>query len=238
MERYYTDDAAKLSKGTSLNVKVNGKYQLLIPVKSTPATKSAPEQVEKTNLTDETNTYVEGLQSADQKTYTFNYYRDNVIQLSKYVGKAYNFLERTPDNMGHEFVGTLSFNGSGNSVNEVGEGEITITVNSMRNDVITDVRDMMRPTAIITTPLNDVQVAIGEANKYELDLETSPNATVNASIPSDETSIATVSCTSNKLTITGVAAGYTMVTLEVSATNEATSYRTIAVEVVATVNGE
>ena len=87
----------------------------------------------------------------------------------------------------------------------------------------------MKPTAIITTPLNDVTLVGTE--KYEVTLETSPEATVTAT--SKGTSIATATYAENKLTITGVTAGNTMVELEVKATGEAASFRSIAVTVLA-----
>lgn len=229
-ERYYTDKGF-ISKGASLNIQdaTDNLFSMLIPVVDAPETKGAPSTQDKTVLSDAMVTQCEGLQTLDQKSYTFNYHRDNIRALKKIEGKALTFLERNPDNTGEKFSGTLSFARSGLSVDGVVQGTIYITVSSADTEPIDDVRALMKPTAIITTPLNDVTLVGTE--KYEVTLETSPEATVTAT--SKGTTIATASYASNKLTITGVTAGNTMVELQVSATGEATSYRSIAVTVLA-----
>ena len=228
MERYYTDKAF-ISKGATLNIQdsVDSKFFMLLPVVDMPETKGAPSTQAKTVLSDESVTEVEGLQTNEQKTYTFNYHRDNLRQLNKYKGKALTFIERNPDNTGEKFTGTLTYGRSGLSVDGIVQGTIYLTVNSAEPTPIDDVRDLMKPTAIITTPLVDITLTGTE--KYEVALETSPNATVTAT--SKSVSICTASYENGKLTITGVAEGATMVELETSATGEAKSYRSIAVTV-------
>ena len=227
MERVYTDKGF-ISKYSTLNVLGNdSKFSLLLPVSEMPETRTAPDQVDKTVLSDGGYTYAEGLQGSDTKQYTFNYHRDNVRALKKVKGKELTFLERNPDNTGERYKGTLTYSRNALAVNGIVQGTIYITVSSADEDAIDDVRDLMKPTAIITTPLNDV--VVDKEGTYEVQLETSPNATVTAT--SSSASIATASIASNKLTITGVAKGFAMVELTVSATGEATSYRTIAVEV-------
>ena len=228
MERVYTDKGF-ISKHSTLNVLGNdSKFSLLLPVSEMPETRTAPDQVDKTVLSDGGYTYAEGLQGSDTKQYTFNYHRDNVRALKKVKGKELTFLERNPDNTGERYKGTLTYSRNSLAVNGIVQGTIYITVSSADEDAIDDVRDLVKPTAIITTPLNDV--VVDKEGTYEVQLETSPNATVTAT--SSSSTIATASIASNKLTITGVAKGFAMVELTVSATGEATSYRTIAVEVV------
>lgn len=228
MERYYTDKGF-ISKGASLNVMDNtdGKFSLLIPVADMPQTKGAPSTQPKTVLSDESVTETEGLQTNEQKAYTFNYHRDNIRQLKKYVGKALTLIERNPDNTGEKFTGTMKFGRSAMAVDGIVQGQLFITVNSAEEFPIDDVRDLLKPTAIITTPLVDIDIT--GTNSYVLTLETSPNATVTAE--SKSVSVATAQVQDNKLTITGVAKGDTMIELTTSCTGEATSYRTIAVHV-------
>lgn len=229
MERYYTDKGF-ISKGASLNIlDSDSKYFMLIPTTDMPETKGAPSTQDKTVLTDSSITQTEGLQTNDQKTYTFNYHRDNIIQLKKYAGKNLSFLERNPDNTGEKFTGTFQFGRSALSVDGIVQGQIFLTVTSADEFPVNDVRDIMKQTAVITTPLPDVTIT--GTGSIVLPIETSTGASVSAT--SKSTSIATASYASNKLTITGVAAGTTMIELVTSKTGEATSYRTIAVEVVA-----
>ena len=228
MERFYTDKGF-ISKGACLMVldDVDSKYFMLIPTTDMPETKGAPSTQAKTVLTDNSVTEVEGLQTNAQKTYTFNYHRDNIRQLKKYIGKSLSLLERNPDNTGERYKGTVRFGRSALSVDGIVQGQMFVTVNEADDLPIDDVRDIIKPTAIITTPLPDV--SISGTNKVELALETSEGATINAT--SESSTIATATYTDGKLTITGVAKGFTLVNLEVSCEGEATSYRSIAVEV-------
>lgn len=227
MERYYTDNGY-ITKGMSLNVLgTDGKYFMLIPVSEMPETASAPSTQQKTVLSDVKHTYVEGLQSSEQKTYAFNYHRDNIEILKQYANKPLSFLERNTDNTGEKFKGTLKFGRNSASVDSLLQGQIFITVNEADEFPVKDVRDIIKPTAIITSALPDVNVAI--AGTSLIAIETSPEATVTAT--SGSTSIATASLSEGVLTVTGVAKGNTFITLETSATGEATSVRTIAVTV-------
>lgn len=230
MERYYTDKGF-ISKGASLMIldSSDSKYFMLIPTTDMPETKGAPSTQAKTVLTDGSVTEVEGLQTNEQKTYTFNYHRDNIRQLKKYVNKSLSFLERNPDYTGEKYTGTMKFGRSALSVDGIVQGQMFITVNSADELPVDDVRDITKKTAIITTPLPDVEIS--GTNKVEIAIETSENATVTAT--SESTTIATAAYSDGKLTITGVAAGTTLIDLETSATGEAKSYRTIAVTVTA-----
>lgn len=230
MERYYTDKGF-ISKGASLMIldSSDSKYFMLIPTTDMPETKGAPSTQAKTVLTDGSVTEVEGLQTNEQKTYTFNYHRDNIRQLKKYVNKSLSFLERNPDNTGEKYTGTMKFGRSALSVDGIVQGQMFITVNSADELPVDDVRDIIKKTAIITTPLPDVEIS--GTNNVEIAIETSENATVTAT--SESTTIATATYSDGKLTITGVAAGTTLIDLETSATGEAKSYRTIAVTVTA-----
>lgn len=233
-KRYYTDEGI-LSKGACLNIQdTDNKFFMLIPVVSMPSTKGAPATVDKTVLTDNAVTQVEGLQTNDQKTYTFNYHRDNIKQLKKYAGKKLTFLERNADNTGERFTGTFAFGRSDVAVNGIEQGTIYITVTSADEYPIDDVRDLIKPTAIITNLLEDVYIT--GTGSVTIPIETSVGATVTAT--SASTSIATVTYEEGKLTITGVKKGNTFINLEISATGEATSYRTIAVNIESASTGD
>lgn len=227
MERYYTDNGY-ITKGMSLNVLGNdGLFSMLIPVSEMPETASAPSQQQKTVLSDSKHTYVEGLQSSEQKTYAFNYHRDNIEVLKQFANKPVTFLERNSDNTGERFKGTLRFGRNSASVDALLQGQIFITVNEADEFPIKDVRDLIKPTAIITSPLSDVNVGISESNVVTI--ETSPSATVTAT--STSPTIATATYSNGSLTIEGVAKGNCFITLVTSATGEASSTRTIAVTV-------
>lgn len=227
-ERNYTD-VGFISKGALLRVPdADGKYKMLIPVVSMPATKSAPNTQAKTVLSDGSITYTQGLQDNAQKSYTFNYHRDNLRALNEYVGKEVTFIEENPDHTAERFTGTLTYGRSEMAVDGIVQGQIFITVTSADDLPLDDVRDITKKTAIVTTPLNDVYIK--GTGKFEQMLEVLPaNAQVTAT--SSSSSVATVSYSEGKLTITGVAKGYCFAELNISAEGEATSKRTICVEV-------
>ena len=230
LDRTYTD-VGIISAGSGLYVydDNDSKYHLLIPVSDMPATKGAPDTVEKTVLTDSSITEVEGLQSNDQKEYTYNYHRDNIRALKKYAGSVHTFIERNGmDFTGEKFTGTLSMGRDAVAVNGILQGKFYITVNSADEYPVDDIRDLIEKTAIILSPLPSVEIA-GTGSKV-LNLEVSEGATVAAT--SESTSIATATVSNNKVTITGVAAGNTLVKLTCSATGEASSERTVMVTVV------
>lgn len=225
MNRFYTDVGVN-SKGSVLTVQdTDGKYAMLCPVVTMPSTLQAPETVDKTVLSDETMTNVEGMQSVDTKEYTFNYHRDNIKQLLKYRGKTLNFMEMSSQFVGETFSGTLTFGRNDKSTNSVDQGTIYVVVNKASTTPISNALDLYKETAIITSPLNDVTLSATE--NIVIPIETSPNATVK--VTSDSADVATAEYAEGKLTITGVAKGNTLVNLETSATGEATSYRTILV---------
>ena len=233
LDRTYTD-VGIISAGSGLYVydDTDAKFKLLIPTTDMPQTKGAPNTVEKTVLTDSSVTQVEGLQTNDQKEYTYNYHRDNIRALKKYAGSVHTFLERNGmDFTGERFTGTLSMGRDAVSVNGVLQGKFYITVNSADEFPVDDIRDLIEKTAIITTPLPSV--AITGTGTKSIKLETSTGATIAAT--SEASGVATASmgsgATANTLTITGVAAGNTLVKLVCSKTGEASSERTIMVTV-------
>lgn len=229
MKRYYTDYGADISKGSTLRVPdTDGLFKMLIPVVSMPETKSAPNQQAKTVLSDSSITYTQGLQDNAQKTYTFNYHRDNIRELKKYANKTLTFLEENFDYTGEKFVGTLAFGRSAIEVDGVPQGQIFITVTEADEFPIDDVRDITKKTAILTQKLNDIIITGTET--YEMQLTTLPaNATIT--VESSAPTIATASVSSGKLTITGVAKGFCIISLTISAEGEASSTRTMVVEV-------
>lgn len=227
-ERNYTD-VGFISKGSLLRVPdADGIFKMLIPVVSMPETKSAPSTQAKTVLSDGSVTYTQGLQDNAQKSYTFNYHRDNLRALNKYANKPMTFIEENPDHTGERFKGTMVYGRSALEVDGIVQGQMFITVTEADDLPLDDVRDITKKTAIVSTPLNDV--VITGTGTYSQQLEVLPaNATITAK--SSAPTIATVTYGNGTLTITGVAKGYCFAELEIKADGEATSYRTIAIEV-------
>ena len=222
-----------ISAGSGLYVLDNvlNKYVLLVPTSDMPAGAGAPDTIDNPLLTVSVNGQVEGKQSVQQKEYTYNWNRDNNRRLAKYAGSMQSFLER--DGMeftGNLFNGTLTYAKDAFADNELMAGKMYVTVNE-DTGYADDIRDISAPTAIITSALP--AITLTGTNSVVIPLATSEGATVTAT--SESTSVATASMgtgdNANKLTITGVATGNTIVKLVCSATNEGSSERTIMVTV-------
>lgn len=228
--REYTDKGL-LSKDSALYIYDDelSKYVILVPVVDMPETKGAPATVEKTVLTDHSVKEVEGLQTNDQKTYTFNYHRDNINRIKKFVGKEQKLLEVNSDLTGERYSGTMKLARNSVEVNGIVQGSMYITVTDADELPLEDVRDIIAKTAVITTPLNDV-VLSETTGKVELTLSALPETATFAAVSSAD-SICTASVSGNKLTVTGVAAGNAKITITTSAEGEASSVRSFLVEV-------
>ena len=231
MERREYTDKGLLSKDSALCVYDDtlSKYVLLIPVTDMPETKGAPATVEKTVLTDHSVKEVEGLQTNDQKTYTFNYHRDNINRIKQFVGRELKLLEVNPDMTGERYSGTMKIARNSIEVNGIVQGSLYVTVSDADELPIEDVRDIYADTAVLTTPLNDVVLGT-TTGTTTITLSAMPE-TATFTATSSATSICTVAVSNNKLTVTGVAAGLAKVTVVTSATNEASSTRSFLVEV-------
>ena len=235
MERREYTDKGLLSKDSMLAVfdDTLSKYVMLVPVTDMPETKSAPATVEKTVLTDHSVKEVEGLQTNDQKTYTFNYHRDNIARIKKFAGKEQRLLEINPDLTGERYTGTIKLSRNSVEINGIVQGSMYVTVSDADEFPIEDVRDIIADTAIITTPLNDVVLST-TTGSVSIVLSALPS-TATFTATSSSSSICTASMgtgsDANKLTITGVAAGFAKVTVVTSASGEASSTRTFLVEV-------
>lgn len=235
MTRTYTDKGL-LSKGSVLMVFDNtlSKYIMLVPTTTLPETKGAPSVQAKTVLTDSSVTEVEGLQTNAQKSYTFNYHRDNINRLNLYKGVEQRFLEVNPDFTGEKFSGTIQYGRGSVAVDGIVQGTIYLTVASAEDAPIGDVRDLVANTAIITTPLEEVSI-VGTATKV-ITLDALPStatfAVVSSTVAACTVAMGTAG-TANQMTITGVAAGTSIITITTSATGEASSKRTLLVTVTA-----
>lgn len=203
------------------------KYELLIPTRDYPAGPGAPDTIDNALLTVSKNGQVEGKQTVTQKEYTINFNRDAIRRLNQFKGKQCKFLQRFGmDYTGSLFTGTLTFSEDAGADNALMDGKIYITVNEDLG-YVDDIRDIYCLTAIITTPLPDVNL-VGTGS-IEMNIEGSPKATFT--VKSETPTVATATLTSGKLTVTGVAEGTCIIELTASATGEATSHRTMLVKV-------
>lgn len=222
-DRAFTDvGAAILVKDNSDNL-----FKLLLPVTNIPATGSAPETVEKTVTTEGKKSYIMGRQDSPQKELTFYAHRDNFLRLNAAKGETKEFLQVNPDGTGFLFRGQLSYYQDEVSVGNNIEGKAVITVTSSTEEPVNNVLDLIKPTALFVTEIPDTKILTG-TESYELAITTDP-ADATVTVSSDTVGVATATYENGKLTITGVAAGSAIVTINVAKSGYASNFATILV---------
>lgn len=208
--RAYTDI------GSAIFVKRAGqsKYSLWLCVTNIPATGSAPDTVETTVTTSRSKNYVFGRKDNPQKECTFMAHRDNFMILKEDYNKKLDFLQVNPDGTGWRFQGYVSFYQDEISLAGALTGKAVITVSSADELPVDDVTDIIEETVTFISAIDDI-VEIAPEGTREIAIETDPSdATV--AVESKTTSVATASYASGKVTITGVAAGSSLVKITAS----------------------
>lgn len=231
------DRALSEHRGSALLMKkANGKYSILLPVEGTGENGSTPAQLDKTAIGNTQATSVEGRTENPQKTIPFFTHRDNINILESIKGESHEFLRLLPDFTGFKFNGTVSYMANNTDVGSLEQGQITITPSS-KDEYIENCYDLVEDTAVFTTDIDsvvEVTAAAGDNHAKVITLSTNPaDATITATLPTGGSSYATAamgtSADANKLTITGVSAGSTIVTLTASKSGYASFKRTILI---------
>lgn len=226
------DRALSEHRGSAILMKkANGKYSILLPVEGTGENGSTPAQLDKTAIGNAQATSVEGRTENPQKTIPFFTHRDNLNILEDIKGQNHEFLRLLPDFTGFKFNGTVSYMANNTDVGSLEQGQITITPTS-KDEYVENCYALVEDTVVFTGAIDEVVEveANTESNKHTrvIALSTNPSdATITAT--SGSTSYATATISSGTLTITGVAEGSTIVTLEATKSDYASFKRTILV---------
>lgn len=221
------DRALSEHRGSALLMKkANGKYSILLPVTGTGENGSTPAQLDKTAIGNPQATSVEGRTENPQKSIPFFTHRDNINILESIKGETHDFLRLLPDFTGFKYSGQVSYMANNTDVGSLEQGQMTITPTSS-DEYVENCYDLVEDTVVFTSSIDEV-VTISGTDTKEINLSTEPaDATVTAT--SDTTGVATASISSGKLTITGVAKGSAIVTLNATATDYASFVRTVLV---------
>ena len=129
---------ATSSYKTFLMHKVAEAYEKLVDIKDFPDLGGAPEMLETTTLSDNMQTYVEGIQSQDALEFTINYDLATYEKIVAMKGKETEFsvwfggtetdgvLTPSGDEGKFDFKGYISIRVTGKGVNEVKEATLSI----------------------------------------------------------------------------------------------------------------
>lgn len=221
------DRALSEHKGSCLmNKKTNGKYSLFIPVTNLGEIGSTPEQIEKTVIGNMAKSYISGRKDSPQQALTFYVHRDNLRLLEAYKGTTQEFLRVFPDFSAVKYSGQVDFKYNDTGLDSAEQGEISITI-TVPEELVDDCYDIIEDTTIFTSDVPEIVTIEGTGTKT-INVTTNPSdATVNAT--SETTDVATANIENGTLTLTGVKAGSSVVSLEATATDYASWKRTILV---------
>ncbi len=225
------DDRAMTDMGAFVGIKkASGKYSLFVPVTNIPATGSAPEQVEKTVTTSRKKSYMQGRQDSPQKEFTFYAHRDNYRKLGQYKNKECEFLQVNPDGTGFKFSGYVSSYQDEVAVGSNITGKYVITVTQSDEEPVDNVMDLVEDTVIFTSSIpNIVYLDSADTDKKEvINIVTDPSD-AELTAESDTEAVATVAVSGRTVTITPVAKGNAIVTINGEKDDFADNFTTVLV---------
>ena len=230
------DRALSEHRGSALLMKkANGKYSILLPVEGTGENGSTPAQLDKTAIGNLQATSEEGRTENPQKTIPFFVHRDNINILENIKGEVHDFIRLLPDFTGFKYSGKVNYMLNNTDVGSLEQGQLTITPTT-KDEYVDDCYSLVEDTVVFTTGIDDVielAASSGAANHTKVyNLTTDPaDATITAASAATGTATATMgsSATAHQLTVTGVAAGSTIVTITAAKSNYASFKRTILV---------
>lgn len=222
------DRALSEHRGSALLVKkANGKYSLFLPVEGTGENGSTPAQLDKTAIGNPQATSVEGRTENPQKTLPFYLHRDNINVIEEAKGKTLDFLRLLPDFTGFKYSGTVSYMANNTDVGGLEQGQLTITPTS-KDEYVEDCFDLVEDTVVFTSAIDEI-VNISGTGTYSFNVTTNP-ADATVSVTSATTGVANATKGQNgEITITGVANGSSIVTIEASKSGYASFKRSVLV---------
>ena len=195
------------------------KYHIVAAVEGMPAVFGSPENIAFSSTTNMTVTNVKGKNTTENVTVNIPYNLDNIELMDEIVGTkckfAYIDLE---DFSGQEFVATPSYHMAEVGTTSIKTIVVDLTVEDAKAKITQDLYDLFQDTISFESTIPGNIVLEGTENA-EFIIATTPTS-ANITTESSATGVATASFSSGKLTITGVKAGSTIVTIKaVDSTN-------------------
>lgn len=209
---------ARIGKGSGIYTdyfRNDGKFALLIPTVETPFISGEIGEVEIKVSSADTVTKVEGVETLNAAETTVYMHRDTIRKLEKVNAKTINIISLSGDFTGYKSAVTVSYTPSNATLDDAWQGTIKLTPVS-KPEYIDNCFSLLIPTAHFTgavpSPVGiDGELVVGKA--YTFQVGTKP-ATATVKATSEDTTIATATVANNTVTITGVKAGSTIITLK------------------------
>lgn len=211
------ENKARIGKGSGIYsdyFRTDGKFSLLIPTVETPFIGSEVGEVEIKVSSSDTVSKIEGVETLNAAETTVYMHRDTIRKLEKVNKKTINIISMSGDFTGYKSSVTVSYTPSNATLDDAWQGTLKLTPVSAPV-YIDNCYGLLIPTAhfisAIQSPIGiDGEVVVGKTKT--LTVSTKPSeATVT--VKSEDTAIATVAVVDGVVTITGVKAGSTVITL-------------------------
>lgn len=196
------------------------KYHILAAVESLPAVFGTPENISYSSTTNMSVTNVKGKNTTENVSVNIPYNLDNINLMDEINGLRCKFAYIDLDDFsGQEFVATPSYHMAEVGTSAIKTIILDLSVEDAKAKITQDLYDLFQDTISFeaTIPGN---LTINGTGKEELNVSVTPSS-ATVTVESSATGVATATYESGKLTITGVAAGSTIVTIKANdSTNE------------------
>lgn len=229
----FKEHSVKSGIGTALCYMLpsESKYHILSAVESLPAVFGSPNTIEFSSTTNWNITNVRGKNTTENIEINIPYNLDNIAicEAIKGLKVKYAYID-LDDFTAQEFAGEASYH-----IAEIGSDSIkmivlTISVSSAEESITEDVYDLFMDTVAFDENIPSVvRLDLSSKESQSIVVACEPSTTIIAEPINTSTSIVTSSYESGKLTLTAVAKGSAMVTLNASATDYAPNSRKIKV---------
>lgn len=188
------------------------KYQLLCPTVEAPFIGTEVAEVEIKVSSSKTVGKINGIETLNAGETTVYMHRDVIKILEEISGKTINLLSMAGDFTGFKYTGVITYTPSNATTDDAWQGTIKITPKT-KPVYVENCYPIVKPTAHFTSGIEAVVELDETTGTYETTIETKPSG-VTVTAKSASSDIATATITGNKLTITGVAEGSVIITLE------------------------
>lgn len=191
----------------------DGKFSLLIPTVETPFIGSDVAEVEIKVSSASTVTKIAGVETLNTAETNVYMHRDCVRLLEKLNGKTIELISMVGnDFIGYRYSATLSYTPSNASMDDAWQGTIKLTPKN-KPQYIDNCYPLLKPTASYASDIPSFVELDSTVGTFTLDIQTKyDGTTIEATC--EDTSIATATIASNKLTITGKKEGSVVVNLK------------------------
>lgn len=194
------------------------KYHIVAAVEGLPAIFGTPENITFSSTTNMSVTNVKGKNTTENVSVNLPYNIDNISLMDEISGLKCKFAYIDLDDFsGQEFVATPSYHMAEVGTSAIKTIVMDLTVEDAKPKITQDLYDLFQDTISFEATIPSA-ITLEGTNKAEFNIAVSPS-TATISVESSSTSVATATYENGKLTITGVDAGSTIVTIKANVAN-------------------